>query len=45
MHISARIEKGKDFFLKIGKEIGKDEHGVPLDIKMMMETLAKNNEL
>lgn len=40
-----RIEKGKNFFLKIGKEIGKDEHGVPLDIKMMMETLAKNNEL
>ena len=40
-----RIEKGKDFFLKIGKEIGKDEHGVPLDIKMMMETLANNNKL
>lgn len=39
------IEKGVDFFLDIGKKIGKDKHGVPFDVKLMMETLAENNKL
>lgn len=40
-----RIEKGVEFFLEIGKKTGVDENGVPLDIKLMMETISKNNAL
>ena len=40
-----RIKKGIDFFLDIGKKTGVDEHGVPLDVKLMMQTVANANTL
>lgn len=40
-----RIRKGIDFFLDIGKKTGVDENGVPLDIKLMMQTVADANSL
>lgn len=40
-----RIRKGIDFFLDIGKKTGVDEYGVPLDVKLMMQTIADANNL
>lgn len=40
-----RIRKGIDFFLDIGKKTGVDENGVPLDVKLMMQTVANANNL